>query len=399
LFDHIHPQAVHYLVAPGLRAISDVPGLTLEQKNARAAEVWAVMSSVDPYDAYSLMLYGQAFVLNDLCGDAARDALVEAKSGMMGGTESPMKWRAMSAYASLARTFCQNTNTFLKVRKEMAPPPPRSGGPRGKPKQPATEPAANAPPDAENGSATDRDPAAASAHPAAASFVVKPGAADSVRSDNQIVTQHKKNIAPDAARQAPEAAGEARACAGMLTEEAHGIARAEREVASEARVRAAMPTEAPARASLAPVAVPPATPLLAPLIAPLAAETVPAAADFALSRPVSRTTVIASSHRPVGRPPCMKEPEFRRILRPVGQLFLVGEAKQSPNAGDTLPAANLLHPVRIDTGRNEPRAIPTQLAAIPPPPPLADARSHAATAMPRRTRDGPRTNFNRRRSS
>jgi hypothetical protein len=27
--------------------MSDVPGLTLEQKNARAAEVWAVMSGVD----------------------------------------------------------------------------------------------------------------------------------------------------------------------------------------------------------------------------------------------------------------------------------------------------------------------------------------------------------------
>ena len=70
MFDHLHPQAVHYLVAPSLRAISDVAGLTLEQKNARAAEVWAVMSGVDPYDAYSLMLYGQAFVLNDLCADA-----------------------------------------------------------------------------------------------------------------------------------------------------------------------------------------------------------------------------------------------------------------------------------------------------------------------------------------
>src|ERR1700689_5160705 len=151
--------------------MSDVPGLTLEQKNARAAGVWAVMSGVDPYDAYSLMLYGQAFVLNDLCGDAARDALVEARSGMMGGTESPMKWRAMSAYASIARTFCQNTNPFLKVRKEMAPPPPRPGGR-----------AADATPNADDGGATDRDAAASSTHPAAASFAVEPAAADGERS-------------------------------------------------------------------------------------------------------------------------------------------------------------------------------------------------------------------------
>ena len=238
MFDHLHPQAVHYLVAPSLRAISDVAGLTLEQKNARAAEVWAVMSGVDPYDAYSLMLYGQAFVLNDLCGDAARDALVEARSGMMEGTESPMKWRAMSAYASLARTFCQNTNTFLKVRKEMAPPPARSGGPRGKPKQPATGPAANAPPDAEGGDATDRDPAAASAHHAAA------GRAADERSDSGIVTQNEQNTTPDVARHTREAPG-------------------------EGRVLAAMPTEAAARASLPPVTVPPA--------APLAADTMPPA--------------------------------------------------------------------------------------------------------------------------
>src|ERR1700689_2499821 len=192
--------------------MSDVPGLTLEQKNARAAGVWAVMSGVDPYDAYSLMLYGQAFVLNDLCGDAARDALVEARSGMMGGTESPMKWRAMAAYASMARTLCQNTNTFLKVRKEMAPPPTGSGGPRRNPKQPATEPptgpamgpptgppmgpptgqmepAADAPQGAEAGGISDRNATAASTHPAAASFVVQPGALDGERSDSGIVTK------------------------------------------------------------------------------------------------------------------------------------------------------------------------------------------------------------------
>src|SRR5580700_2136501 len=169
------------------------------------------MAGVDPYDGYSLMLYGQAFVLNDLCGDAARDALVEAKSGMMGGTESPMKWRAMSAYASLARTFCQNTNTFLKVRKEMAPPPPRSGGPRGKPKQPATEPptepmksAEHAPPDADDGSVTGRDATAASTHPAAAISVVQPAAADGGRSGIVIVTNSEQSVAPDAARHAPE---------------------------------------------------------------------------------------------------------------------------------------------------------------------------------------------------
>src|ERR1700722_14767740 len=53
----------------------------------------------------------------------------------------------------------------------------------------------------------------------------------------------------------------------------------------------------------------------------------------------SAPDVIAISHRPVGRPPCMKEPEFRRILRPVGQLFLVSAAKQRPRARRLLRCA------------------------------------------------------------
>src|ERR1700722_6346752 len=59
---------------------------------------------------------------------------------------------------------------------------------------------------------------------------------------------------------------------------------------------------------------------------------------FRLTRGLPPTSllhaVIASSNRPVGRPPCMKEPEFRRILRPVGQLFLVrsGATKQPPRS-------------------------------------------------------------------
>src|ERR1700721_2066890 len=142
MFEHIHPEAAHFLISPSLRAISDVPGFTLEEKNARAAAAWAVMTNVDPCDGYSLMLYGHAFVLNDLCSDAGHDALTEARSGIMPGTESPMKWRAMSAYATMHRSLCQNVNTFLRVRKELTPPPPAPpGGGKRTAKQPATGPA------------------------------------------------------------------------------------------------------------------------------------------------------------------------------------------------------------------------------------------------------------------
>src|ERR1700722_12080507 len=66
---------------------------------------------------------------------------------------------------------------------------------------------------------------------------------------------------------------------------------------------------------------------------------------FRLTRGLPPTSllhaVIASSNRPVGRPPCMKEPEFRRILRPVGQLFLVksGATKQPPRSWSLLRCA------------------------------------------------------------
>jgi hypothetical protein len=278
LFEHIHPEAAHFLIGPSLRAISDVPGFTLEEKNARAAAAWAVMTNVDPCDGYSLMLYGHAFVLNDLCSDAGHDALTEARSGMMPGTESPMKWRAMSAYGTMHRALCQNVNAFLRVRKELTPAPPVPPGARKRTaKQPATEPptgpmapAEHAPPGAEGDSVTGPDAMAATTHPAAASFVATSGAADGERSDSEIVTQRKQNTAPEPAiaRHAPDAASESRACAWM-------------------------PAGDTARASLAPVAVPPTvTPLappIAPPIAPLAAGTTPAAAGFARSHEAGTT--------------------------------------------------------------------------------------------------------------
>jgi hypothetical protein len=374
LFEHIHPEAAHFLIGPSLRAMSDVPGFTLEEKNARAATAWAVMTNVDPCDGYSLMLYGHAFVLNDLCSDAGHDALTEARSGIMPGTESPMKWRAMSAYATMHRSLCQNVSTFLRVRKELTPPPPGPpGGGKRTAKQPATEPptgpmqpAGHAPPGAEGGGPAGRDATAAPTHPAAASFVATPRAADGERSDSEIVTKRKQNTAPEPAiaRHAPDAAGEARVCVGM-------------------------PTEATARACQAPVAVPPTVPPLAPL----AADTTPAAADFARSR---AAMVEASSDRPVSRPLVIEAGSDRPVSRPP---VIASEAKQPPNAGDTLSATSSLHPVRINTGRNEPRAIATQPVAVPTRPPLAVARSHVAGTTPRRVRDGPRTNFSRRRSA
>ena len=374
MFEHIHPEAAHFLISPSLRAISDVPGFTLEEKNARAAAAWAVMTNVDPCDGYSLMLYGHAFVLNDLCSDAGHDALTEARSGIMPGTESPMKWRAMSAYATMHRSLCQNVNTFLRVRKELTPPPPAPpGGGKRTAKQPATEPqtgpiepAGHAPPGTEDGGTAGRDATVASTHPAATSFVQRPAAADGARSDSGIVTRHEQNIAPEAdvARHAPDAASEARACAGMSTGDT-------------------------ARASLAAVSVPPA----APLAAPLAADTIPATADFARSR---AAMIEASSDRPVSRPLVIEAGSDRPVSRPP---VIASEAKQPPNARDTLSPTNPLHPVRIDTTRNEPRAISTQPAAVPTPPPLAVARLHVAGTTPRRIRDGPRTNFSRRRSA
>src|ERR1700723_387955 len=222
MFEHIHPEAAHFLISPSLRAISDVPGFTLEEKNARAAAAWAVMTNVDPCDGYSLMLYGHAFVLNDLCSDAGHDALVESRSGMMPGTESPMKWRAMSAYGTMHRSLCQNVNAFLRVRKELTPAPPApSGGGKRTAKQPATgtptgpmAPAEHAPPGAQDGSPAGRDATAAPTHPAAPSFAARPSAADGARSGSRIVTKNEQNTAPEPAiaRHAPDAAGEARAC-------------------------------------------------------------------------------------------------------------------------------------------------------------------------------------------
>ena len=386
MFEHIHPEAAHFLIGPSLRAMSDVPGFTLEQKNARAAAAWAVMTNVDPCDGYSLMLYGHAFVLNDLCSDAGHDALTEARSGMMPGTESPMKWRAMSAYGTMHRSLCQNVNAFLRVRKELTPAPPAPPGARKRTaKQPATEPATgppmgpmqpagHAPTGSEGDSVTGRDATAAATHPAAASFVAAPGAADGERSDSDIVTRRRQNTAPEPAiaRHAPDAASEARACAGMSTGDT-------------------------ARASLAPVAVPPTVPLLAPLIAPLVvpllaplvADTTRAVDDFALS---PAATVKASSDRPVSRPPVIEASSDRPVSRPP---VIASDAKQPPNAGDTLSATNPRHPLRLNTSQNASPRISTHPFAPPPP---AIARSHSASTAPR-ARDSPRMNFSHRRSS
>jgi hypothetical protein len=122
LFNNFHPDVARFIAGPALRAISDQPDLTLAQKNARADDAWTVMTTVDPCEVYSLMLYSHAYVLNALCGDAGHDALVESKHGMLSGTESPMKRHAMSSYAALHRSFCQNANTFLRVAKPGAAP-------------------------------------------------------------------------------------------------------------------------------------------------------------------------------------------------------------------------------------------------------------------------------------
>jgi hypothetical protein len=122
LFKNLDPDAARFLAGPAVRAITDQHGLTSEQKNARVAEAWTVMTTVDPIEAYRLMTYSHAFVLNNLCGEAGYDALVEAPHGMLPGAESPMKQRAASSYVGLHRSFCQNVNTFLRLGK-LSPAP------------------------------------------------------------------------------------------------------------------------------------------------------------------------------------------------------------------------------------------------------------------------------------
>jgi hypothetical protein len=124
-----HPldtETIWLLAEPAVRAYSDLPGLTNDQKNLRADHAWAVITSFGPLNAYGVMLIAHSLTLNVMLGDAARDAILESKHGMLPGQESPMKLRACASYVGLHRALSQNMSAHLRLTKETSPAPART---------------------------------------------------------------------------------------------------------------------------------------------------------------------------------------------------------------------------------------------------------------------------------
>ena len=139
----VDPTTAWFLAAPAIRALSELPGLSADEKHARASRAWAAILYLGPMDAYRTMLASQAMVLNEMLGLAARDVLIESRRGVMSGGESPMTTRAMNSYVGLHRALAQNVNTFARLTKEAEPAPERPAS-RRKPAATAAEPVGEA---------------------------------------------------------------------------------------------------------------------------------------------------------------------------------------------------------------------------------------------------------------
>jgi len=106
-------------------ALSDRSYLTPEQKQARGAEIWAVIEAFHPQDPLQIMLIGQALLFNELLTNGAHDVL----RGMV----DTLKLRAQSNVNALNRSLHQNLGTFLRLRDKSAPTANDGARPAAKP--------------------------------------------------------------------------------------------------------------------------------------------------------------------------------------------------------------------------------------------------------------------------
>jgi hypothetical protein len=90
-------------------ALSERSHLTQTQRQARAGDVWGLISEFEPRDPLQIMLIGQSLMFNELTADAARDVL-------RGIADIAIKSRVRSNVIALNRTFVQNLSMFLRVQ-------------------------------------------------------------------------------------------------------------------------------------------------------------------------------------------------------------------------------------------------------------------------------------------
>jgi hypothetical protein len=94
-----HPHDVSELLEPALsdivQALSDRPGQTSAEYQAKAEDIWILIESFQPRDAVDLMLTGQLLAFNAAIADATRD--------LVRGAPDTIKQRTQSNLISMGR--------------------------------------------------------------------------------------------------------------------------------------------------------------------------------------------------------------------------------------------------------------------------------------------------------
>jgi hypothetical protein len=102
-------ESVFFLVQGAITAVSDLPGLTPEQKQTLVEQAWDVILAYGPVDAQRAMLIGQSLMLNEMLAQAGTDAI-------RGGGHEDMSRAARASYASIYRAFHQNQTALAKLQ-------------------------------------------------------------------------------------------------------------------------------------------------------------------------------------------------------------------------------------------------------------------------------------------
>jgi hypothetical protein len=102
-------EGLFFLVKGAIKAVSDRPGLTPEQKQTLVEQAWNVIVAYGPIDTQRAMLIGQSLVLNEMLAQAATDAI-------QGGGLEDARRAARANYASVYRAFHQNQTALAKLQ-------------------------------------------------------------------------------------------------------------------------------------------------------------------------------------------------------------------------------------------------------------------------------------------